>query len=175
MIKAIPTTYSNARFRSRLEAKWAAFFDLCGWRWEYEPLDFDGWVPDFGIVGHKGLILCEVKPIEWTTSRLENFRSVNRRDLDKVYRFLSSGNQRQALILGAYPVPLTHGRHFDGAIGYLVKIASGSEDRRHVLISHVDISEMAFGAKKPDTFLSEQQVAECWREASSIVQWNAKG
>ena len=30
-IKAIPTTYAGVRFRSRLEARWAAFFDLCGW------------------------------------------------------------------------------------------------------------------------------------------------
>jgi hypothetical protein len=33
----IVTEYAGARFRSRLEARWAAFFDLCGWRWEYEP------------------------------------------------------------------------------------------------------------------------------------------
>ncbi|MEA2669684.1 MAG: hypothetical protein QOJ33_2618, partial [Chloroflexota bacterium] len=30
---AIPTTYDGVNFRSRLEAKWAAFFDLLGWRW----------------------------------------------------------------------------------------------------------------------------------------------
>ena len=30
-IAAIPTTYSGVVFRSRLEARWAAFFDLCGW------------------------------------------------------------------------------------------------------------------------------------------------
>lgn len=28
---AIPTTYADVQMRSRLEAKWAAFFDLCGW------------------------------------------------------------------------------------------------------------------------------------------------
>jgi hypothetical protein len=31
--KAIPTRYRNTNFRSRLEAKWAAFFDIVGWRW----------------------------------------------------------------------------------------------------------------------------------------------
>jgi len=47
--KAIPTTYKGIHFRSRLEATWAAFFDLIRWRWVYEPLDFDGWIPDFYV------------------------------------------------------------------------------------------------------------------------------
>jgi hypothetical protein len=46
-MKAIPTIYSGVRFRSRLEAKWAAFFDRIGWPWEYEPFDLEGWAPDF--------------------------------------------------------------------------------------------------------------------------------
>lgn len=48
---AIPTTYRGTNFRSRLEAKWAAFFDLVGWRWTYEPIDADGYIPDFLIHG----------------------------------------------------------------------------------------------------------------------------
>jgi len=63
-VKAIPTTYNGVRFRSRLEAKWAAFFDLAGWRWEYEPLDLDGYVPDF-ILQMRRPILVEVKPFMW--------------------------------------------------------------------------------------------------------------
>lgn len=35
-IKAIPTTYAGVNFRSRLEARWAAFFDLCGWKYTLE-------------------------------------------------------------------------------------------------------------------------------------------
>lgn len=46
-IAAIPTKYAGVQFRSRLEARWAAFFDLLGWEWEYEPIDLDGYVPDF--------------------------------------------------------------------------------------------------------------------------------
>lgn len=48
-IAAIPTVYNGVQFRSRLEARWAAFFDLCGWRWDYEPLDLNGWIPDFAV------------------------------------------------------------------------------------------------------------------------------
>lgn len=48
---AKPTTYAGANFRSRLEARWSAFFDLVEWRWTYEPFDADGYIPDFVIHG----------------------------------------------------------------------------------------------------------------------------
>ena len=35
-IKAIETTYKGYRFRSRLEARWAVFFDTLGIKWQYE-------------------------------------------------------------------------------------------------------------------------------------------
>lgn len=49
-IKSIPTVYRGVQFRSRLEARWAAFFDLLEWRWVYESMDFDGWIPDFQLL-----------------------------------------------------------------------------------------------------------------------------
>ena len=61
--QAIPTMYKGTRFRSRLEACWAAFFDLVGWRWEYEPFDLPGWIPDFALVGADEITLVEVKPV----------------------------------------------------------------------------------------------------------------
>ena len=48
-IKSHPTEYAGHTFRSRLEATWAAFFDLCGISWSYEPIDLNGWVPDFAL------------------------------------------------------------------------------------------------------------------------------
>lgn len=53
-IKAIETVYKGYRFRSRLEARWAVFFDALGVKWEYEPQGFeleDGtrYLPDFWI------------------------------------------------------------------------------------------------------------------------------
>lgn len=69
-IKAHPTNYAGVTFRSRLEARWAAMFDLIGWSWEYEPIDLNGWTPDFRVhwdchhsecpEGHT--LLIEVKP-----------------------------------------------------------------------------------------------------------------
>lgn len=66
-IQAHPTYYADVLFRSRLEATWAAFFDLCGFPWEYEPLDLKGWTPDFrltltSIISKDLVVLAEVKP-----------------------------------------------------------------------------------------------------------------
>lgn len=55
----IPTLYKGVQFRSRLEARWAAFFDQCSWPWTYEPFDLPGWIPDFQI---GSAVLVEVKP-----------------------------------------------------------------------------------------------------------------
>jgi hypothetical protein len=54
---AIVTYYKGYCFRSRLEAKWAAYFDLLNLPWLYEPKDLDGYIPDFIIDD----LLIEVK------------------------------------------------------------------------------------------------------------------
>lgn len=54
-MKAIETVYKGYKFRSRLEARWAVFFDEIGIDWVYEPegfeKEFDGetfrYLPDF--------------------------------------------------------------------------------------------------------------------------------
>jgi len=69
-IAAIPTKYADVQFRSRLEAKYAAFFTSLGWNWAYEPFDLDGWIPDFIIHGKDENMLVEVKPF---TSDLDAF------------------------------------------------------------------------------------------------------
>jgi hypothetical protein len=59
---AIETRFRGVHFRSRLEARWAAMFDLLGWRWEYEPVDLAGYIPDFVLMFPAGPVLVEVKP-----------------------------------------------------------------------------------------------------------------
>lgn len=71
-IKAIETVYNGYRFRSRLEARWAVFFDAVGIKYQYEPEGFerfgfseDGsdsikYLPDFYL--QDSGIYCEVKP-----------------------------------------------------------------------------------------------------------------
>lgn len=79
MNKILNTKYNGYLFRSRLEARWAVFFDACGVEYEYEPEGFDlgdglHYLPDFklknvilyhgfGKIGHgKGIdIHVEVK------------------------------------------------------------------------------------------------------------------
>jgi hypothetical protein len=58
MLKAIETTYNGYRFRSRLEARWACFYDALGIPYEYEKEGYDlgvfgfylpdFWLPRFG-------------------------------------------------------------------------------------------------------------------------------
>lgn len=54
-IKAIETRYAGYRFRSRLEARWAVFFDTLGEPWEYEKEGFElpsgRYLPDFWLPG----------------------------------------------------------------------------------------------------------------------------
>jgi hypothetical protein len=69
-IKAHPTMYNGVQYRSRLEARWAAFFDLIEWQHEYEPIDLPGWSPDFRVVfpcwhsecNGSHSLLVEIKP-----------------------------------------------------------------------------------------------------------------
>ena len=88
----IPTKYKGVQFRSRTEAKWAAFFDLIGWKWDYEPFDLDGWIPDFYIHGEKPLLI-EVKA-EMTYSPL----------LEHVPKIRAAKPQYDVLIVGAVPI-----------------------------------------------------------------------
>lgn len=65
VVRAIQTSYKGYKFRSRLEARWAVFFDKCGvdFEWQYELEGFDlpsGWyLPDFLIWGS---MWVEIKP-----------------------------------------------------------------------------------------------------------------
>ena len=65
--KAIRTKYGDHLFRSRLEARWAVFFDALGIRFEYEAEGYelsDGTchLPDFWLPTFEGGIYAEVKP-----------------------------------------------------------------------------------------------------------------
>ena len=67
MIKAIETKYKGYRFRSRLEARWAVFFDAIGLDWDYEAegYDLDGvyYLPDFKVTLLNGrAVYYEIKP-----------------------------------------------------------------------------------------------------------------
>jgi len=64
-VRAITTRYKGYNFRSRLEARWAVFFDHLKIRWDYEPEGFElgnglRYLPDFWLPDWK--IWVEIKP-----------------------------------------------------------------------------------------------------------------
>jgi hypothetical protein len=65
-IQAIETSYTGHRFRSRLEARWAVFFDALNLRWDYEPEGVETpagrYLPDFMLHLPGRRLLFEVKP-----------------------------------------------------------------------------------------------------------------
>lgn len=85
MTAALETRYAGCRFRSRLEARWARFFDHLAIRWQYEPQGLqihdrmeiadedewpylpDFWLPDLGM-------WAEVKG-SWTDAEARRFLS----------------------------------------------------------------------------------------------------
>jgi len=68
------TFYKGYKFRSRLEAKWAVYFDACGIKWEYEKegfnlLDGTSYLPDFWLPEVK--MWVEVKPDDFEENELK--------------------------------------------------------------------------------------------------------
>ncbi len=75
-----PCIYKNQEFSSRLEARWACFFDLCGWEWQYKPFKAGRWEPEFRVswvCGHsecdEHVLIIEVKPYD----RIDDFDDNN--------------------------------------------------------------------------------------------------
>ena len=61
--KGIPTIGARGiQFRSRIEAQWAYIFETLEWNWDYEPIDLQGYIPDFIIrFDDANEILIEIK------------------------------------------------------------------------------------------------------------------
>ena len=103
--KPIETSYKGYRFRSRLEARWAVFFENIGAEWEYEPQGFDLgdgmlYLPDFRVrwPGEERFHWVEVKP-----------GAPDPDELEKVFRLAEATATSVALLIGvpavaAYPV-----------------------------------------------------------------------
>lgn len=69
-IDAKPTKYNGILYRSRLEARWAAFFDFIRFDYEYEPEPFETWSPDFVV--HTLRAYVEIKPFTYWDNDLMN-------------------------------------------------------------------------------------------------------
>jgi len=103
-IKPIPTEYNGYLFRSRLEARWAVFFDKIGINYKYETEGYDlggtYYLPDFwlphsveGLADDGWGFWIEIKPVP-----------INDVDLEKVIK-LSKHTKHNALIFQGNPWP----------------------------------------------------------------------
>lgn len=103
--KAIETRYKGYRFRSRLEARWAVFFDALGLTWEYEPEGFEtdaGWyLPDFRVLTPQGEpIWYEIKPKHITTDSKFNAFSISLENRHGVHGYENEPYPRAMLLKG---------------------------------------------------------------------------
>ena len=175
-IAAIPTVYGGIRYRSRLEAKWAAFFDVYGWEHEYEPADLGRWSPDFLIRTGHDPILAEVKPITDLDEQVCNKIAHSARD---------AGFKGSLLLLGTSPFISDE---FPGllAIGWLGSICDPFEGLpvadwfQAVLCRHdgsVDlegccpVAEIAGCWNEQMEHPPPEDVRSAWSHACNTVQW----
>jgi hypothetical protein len=181
-----PTIYRGVRYRSRLEAKWAAFFDLLGWHHQYEPFDLKGWIPDFLILGHND-VLVEVKPI----ARIEQFEQ------PKVLNALVQSDRygTELLVVGCTTFPSYKSDGMVGpAIGWLGEFfESNASDRMeaywfakailnknpnwgffHALASYQDRITGAYDGDHHLMIPPDDEVQLLWAEAGNEVQWKGR-
>jgi hypothetical protein len=128
-VKAKPTTYAQVEFRSRLEARWATFFDLLNLEWEYEPertrVEGVYYQPDFLVCnlpfivptkGKKrrvwvidGQQVLEVKPAD---------KDLSTKEMQKIRAYVYNTNWNGLIVLRGAPgaVEATHYKLHDGDV-----------------------------------------------------------
>lgn len=163
----IPTRYREGNFRSRLEARWAAFFDRLEWVWIYEPFDGDGWIPDFLVQG-PAPFLVEVGPCILASDYFT-----------KAEKPLTDG--RLTLVLGTGPLPLDSdeaGLSTQPSTEFAHWAWCG-ECQRVCLWRADDFTARPCGHGTPadDSHLSyvhERFLLDGWAAAGSAVQWRGR-
>jgi len=162
-IAAIETEYRGYKFRSRLEAKWAAFFDALDWDWEYEPVEYNGWFPDFSIRGEEGnVILVEVKPILSLTDGLKERLSKVKADGHEI--LVAGLNYRSAWLFdGGWFAPVAYGKWTAGR---------GKFGFCHSENSYTDrISGGYDGGHYGSIYVRDYEIHGVWAAACNETQW----
>jgi len=151
-------------------------FDLMEWKYEYEPYDLMGWIPDFAIFGNQEIIV-ETKPY----NTLEEF------DTNKVVSAIKETEKdgKEILLLGstifentetwAHPAIGWLGEYFSESSEYWFETAIFNKNRSwgffHAMGSYED---RITGERDGDHHLSPpsyDEVLELWNKAGDIVQW----
>lgn len=102
-LKPIETVYNGYKFRSRLEARWAVFFDAVGIKYEYEPEGFeldDGtrYLPDFRLLNVRHRSYEDEKaPVYVEVKGKMSIYDINRiAKFSKIYPIIVIGSAEQA-------------------------------------------------------------------------------
>lgn len=178
----IATAYRGYEFRSRLEAKWAHFFDLCGWQWSYEPLDLPGWIPDFALGERRTLV--EIKP----AFELKDFA-------DAISKIQAAGYQGDVILLGADPTFVSGVTYHEApCIGWLSEVQTIGDKQERIEWelnfgwtdgnAHLGLCPMEGGWKnavwneagKPArVYLAKNDIQEVlverWAKACNVAKW----
>jgi hypothetical protein len=116
-LQPIQTRYKGHHFRSRLEARWAVFFDALGVHWEYEPegFDLDGtlYLPDFRVTTGDLVYWYEVKPLGLpfdAAGKFFKFQELLAAERYKDYEDATFLNTEARLLIGD-PVDVFVGKH----------------------------------------------------------------
>lgn len=142
-IKPIETSYKGCLFRSRLEARWAVFFDAIGTKWEYEKEGFelgngerylpDFWLPDIGTgiwfeVKGEPPTLKEINKLVKLCEGTDNFGCIAWGTMDVpyvIFRELHDGTHHIDILgskmLSVVPPSEVIGHHPDGNVDIELK------------------------------------------------------
>jgi hypothetical protein len=101
-IKPIETIHGGARMRSRLEARWAVFFDALEIPWEYEPEGY--WVSDVPYLPDFYLptlgVFAEVKPSGFFHREDDDSEKIKMEIIHSLWNAPTSGKERLIIISG---------------------------------------------------------------------------
>jgi len=107
MIKAIETEYNGCLYRSRLEARWAVFFDNLNLKYVFEKegfeIDEERYLPDFWINDWNCWV--EIKPAILRKNHFVDDDEENKR-IEKIFRLcrnLSDNKNEVVLLIGGSP------------------------------------------------------------------------
>ena len=165
-IKPIETEYKGYRFRSRLEARWAVFFDALGIKWEYEPEGYEfedrtKYLPDFYFPS-----LDYYAEVKGKNNHLQD-------DIEKAEKFVQS-SKKTLVILSQIPYSEeAKGLYFFPEIYYTSQISE----------KHLNYCYMNFEVIAPNVLVTEDLAMEQkrWRNGTwryknidrNEVLWNA--
>lgn len=171
MIASKATTYEGVTFRSKLEATWAAMFDLLGWPWIYEPEDLGSYIPDFLIRGRETDWYVEVKaPSVWQADQAQIIQKAAVALLKNDLLILTGGFERSSYfqtfefgnLVDGEGVDAAHlhfdGEHYDFIGGW------GSWSTR--LMPHYDGNSFAESG-----LVDGSDILKLWSRARNLNRW----